>query len=78
MTPRGWDMKIEVAILILLDSVVQSHLLHRIAPPKYVAILILLDSVVQFEKLKNENGYGTRRNPYFTRFCCAMQPTRIE
>ena len=43
-----------------------------------VAILILLDFVVQFyyHISKEQGGWG--RNPYFTRFCCAMKIKNTE
>ena len=62
-----------VAILILLDFVVQYENTIKTKYNKLVAILILLDFVVQLYLYSHYNYCIISRNPYFTRFCCAMR-----
>ena len=61
-----------VAILILLESFLQSCSIRLTAKISLVAILILLESFLQFEKMKQELNENWSRNPYFIGILSAM------
>ena len=64
-----------VAILVLVDSVLQSDLMteeyHFYVP---VAILVLVDSVLQLENVRGMIEYEISRNPCFSGQCFAIAP----
>ena len=62
----------DVAILVLVDSVVQLKLLNRLTEENEVAILVLVDRVVQSIYTFSCATGESCRNPCFSGPCCAI------
>ena len=62
----------KVAILVLVDSVLQLKVKNQVLEFIKVAILVLVDSVLQYKIHLIEKNYGICRNPCFSGQCFAI------